>query len=402
MAEKEVFEDDTPYILKSDVRAPSSNESGDGERADFKTAKDGKYRQNTSFAMQYFMNDHTRHCRSEYSNMVYADGSKGRTVLVPQPSDDPRDPLNWSWLKKHVVLFTLLPGCFLTDGILTYGSTLFQGQAMYWHMSPNDVSQSISGGVFMQGPGGLLAVAFCQRYGRLPTLFWSQFLTLVTTLGAAGASGYPGFTACRTLQGFFAAAPQVIGLSMIHDMFFFHERARKINIWAFCFLLGPYFMPFISSWLNLALGWRDNFWVLAGICAFSLLTVVFLGDETLYDRNETEKAVATGFMSKIKLLLGVTGAKTTQGRPSILQTQKDQWTLIFKPYVLLPCFGFIMPLTMWVSITRLSLPPLHQLTMPRPSASSTRFPNSSCPRHRPNPLATASPPPPSPFSSSPP
>jgi hypothetical protein len=33
--------------------------------------------------------------------------SDGRTVLIPQPSDDPRDPLNWSSLKKHTVLLLL-------------------------------------------------------------------------------------------------------------------------------------------------------------------------------------------------------------------------------------------------------------------------------------------------------
>lgn len=38
----------------------------------------------------------------------------GKTVLLPQPSDDPNDPLNWSWLKKHAVLLALIPGCFLT------------------------------------------------------------------------------------------------------------------------------------------------------------------------------------------------------------------------------------------------------------------------------------------------
>lgn len=34
--------------------------------------------------------------------------SDGRTVLIPQPSDDPKDPLNWSWAKKHLVLLSLV------------------------------------------------------------------------------------------------------------------------------------------------------------------------------------------------------------------------------------------------------------------------------------------------------
>lgn len=42
----------------------------------------------------------------------------GRTVLIPQPSNDPNDPLNWSWTKKHVVLIIISMTAFLPD----YGS----------------------------------------------------------------------------------------------------------------------------------------------------------------------------------------------------------------------------------------------------------------------------------------
>ena len=33
--------------------------------------------------------------------------SDGRTTLIPQPSDDPNDPLNWSQTKKNVILFVI-------------------------------------------------------------------------------------------------------------------------------------------------------------------------------------------------------------------------------------------------------------------------------------------------------
>ena len=90
----------------------------------------------------------------------------GSQTLIPQPSDDPSDPLNWSWSKKHGVLLALGAGCLLTDWGMTWGSTLFEAQAMEWHMSPPAVSNSITGGIFLQGPGGVLAVPLIQRYGR--------------------------------------------------------------------------------------------------------------------------------------------------------------------------------------------------------------------------------------------
>jgi len=79
-------------------------------------------------------------------------------------------------------------------------------------MSVEEVSHSVSPGIFMQGPGGLLAVPLCQRYGRLPVIFWSQLLSLVVTIAATFAPDYVSFTAMRSLQGFFGAPPQVIGM----------------------------------------------------------------------------------------------------------------------------------------------------------------------------------------------
>ena len=91
---------------------------------------------------------------------------KDGTILQPQPSDDPADPLNWSWGKKHLVLVSLFIGALLTDGGMTWGATLIEAQAAEWHMTPPAVEQSLSGGIFMQGAGGLLVVPLIQRYGR--------------------------------------------------------------------------------------------------------------------------------------------------------------------------------------------------------------------------------------------
>ena len=42
----------------------------------------------------------------------------GRTVLIPQPSSDPADVLNWTSTKKHIILFVIAATAFLPD----YGS----------------------------------------------------------------------------------------------------------------------------------------------------------------------------------------------------------------------------------------------------------------------------------------
>lgn len=242
-------------------------------------------------------------------------------------------------MKKSLAFFAILPGCMLSDWALTWGTTLFEAQAADWHMSVPDVARSVSGGIFMQGPGGLIAVPLAMRYGRLPVLFWSQFLSLIATIGATGAHSYAGFTACRTLQGFFGSAPQVIGLCIIHDMFFLHQRAQVVNIWAACFLVGPYVGPFISAFLLQVLSWRESFAVLCGCYGFSVLMVLLFAQESIYDRTgagSTEPR-SRGLRRRAEQLLGITGVfERLPNVPSLLHAAKMQAVLLTYPQVLLP------------------------------------------------------------------
>ena len=178
----------------------------------------------------------------------------------------------------------------------------------------------------------------------LPVLFWSQLLSCIVVIGASLAPSYAGFTACRTLQGFFNTDPQVIGLTIIHDMFFFHERARKINIWAFSFLVGPYAGPyagpFVAGFLIQKINWRQDFGVLAAFYGFSTILVMLFGDETLYDReNPNNNTEAKGLFHRLQLLTGIAGFKA-QGRPTLKTVFKDIFEIAPLPYLILPCKYF--------------------------------------------------------------
>ena len=106
---------------------------------------------------------------------------------------------------------------------MAYGVPLFAAQAPSFHLTLPETAHSISGGLFLQGPGGVVAVPLVQRFGRLPVLFWSQFLAALMVMAAALSPNYASFTAFRALQGFVNTAPQVVGLTIIHDMLVKHS-----------------------------------------------------------------------------------------------------------------------------------------------------------------------------------
>lgn len=81
-------------------------------------------------------NSHTMNLRDDKGVCLDPESSKaeglkvsanGHIVLVPQPSDNPQDPLNWNFAKKHAVLAVVIACSFLPDyGSVTGAATLAQ------------------------------------------------------------------------------------------------------------------------------------------------------------------------------------------------------------------------------------------------------------------------------------
>ncbi|OJJ48994.1 hypothetical protein ASPZODRAFT_1370324 [Penicilliopsis zonata CBS 506.65] len=264
---------------------------------------------------------------------------------------DPNNPQYWSESRKRRMLVVLCVAALLTDWGMTWGSPLFESQAVYWNMTAASVSSSLSGGVFLQGAGGLFAVPLTQRFGRLPVLFWSQFLSCVVVIGCALARNFAGFTAARTVEGLVNTAPQIIGLSIIHDMYSFSERTRKINIWSYAFLAGPFMGPFCAALIITRLNWRQDFGILAAMYGFSFLLTACLGEETLYDAEtldtpKTQPQQKKSVVDQLKVLTGITGIQA-KGRPGVFTVLKDTFSIGLKPHVLIISMTYYMFVTMW-------------------------------------------------------
>ena len=67
------------------------------------------------------------------------------TVLIPQPSEDPEDPLNWSDWKKAGILLVVVANSFPADYSVVTGASAIISQAQQWHISPNTVNHATAG-----------------------------------------------------------------------------------------------------------------------------------------------------------------------------------------------------------------------------------------------------------------
>ncbi|KAL2211398.1 MFS general substrate transporter [Sarocladium strictum] len=279
----------------------------------------------------------------------------GHTVLIPQPSDDPRDPLNWSPFKKHVILLIISFAAFLPDYGSAVGAVTLIPQAAQWEMSPDTVNHSQVGNVFMLGAGGIFVVALSAWAGRLPVLFYFLIVATATAAWCAAAKTFESFMAARILNGFFSTVAQGGGLMFIFDMFFFHERARKINIWAAFIILSPYMGPLLTAFIITKLKWPIAFWVYFAETTLALILTILFVQETYYDRNiAPSNQPPRG--SRVANLLGVAQFRSRHLRNSFGEACMRPIRTLLKPTVFLSCLYYLLTFAWVVGInTTLSI-----------------------------------------------
>ena len=134
----------------------------------------------------------------------------GRTILVPQPSDDRNDPLNWTSWKKHAVLLTISFVSFLPDFGTAFGSVTQIPQAKYWHIPVPTIQESVAINTMLSGVSGLAVVMLSNYFGRAPVFFWMKLIACAGCIWYAKAQTFDSFYSARVLVGFFVGAGQSV------------------------------------------------------------------------------------------------------------------------------------------------------------------------------------------------
>jgi MFS family permease len=221
-------------------------------------------------------------------------------------------------------------------------------------MTQEAVNHSQVGNVFMLGAGGVVAVTLSAHFGRYPVLFWFIVLASGTAAWCAAATTFPSFMAARILNGFFSTVAQGGGLMFIKDMYFLHEHARKINIWAAFIILSPYFGPMLTAFIINTLEWQWAFGLYTIMTGLCLILIMMFADETYYDRRiPIEAQPARG--SHASRMLGIAQWSRKQ-RNTIGQAIQRPFIAISKLPVFLTVFYYMLTFAWVVGInTTLSI-----------------------------------------------
>ncbi|KAJ6611392.1 MFS general substrate transporter [Mycena sp. CBHHK59/15] len=261
----------------------------------------------------------------------------GTIVLWPQPTDSALDPQNWSDRRKALQLIIITLASVVPDFDSGIGIASIFALAEQYDTNPGVINNLTSNwSIFLIGWGGIFAVILIRRYGRLPILFWSQFLAMVLLLAATLAPDLRTFAAMRCLTGFFGTAPQITGLYVVTDMYPFHLQARKLAIWTFGFIVSPFLSPFAFGFLVARTSWRWAYGAGTIYGALVCLLIIIFGEETMYDRTlkPIPEPPTTGLRYRIETLFGITGVYMARYRASWYQAISSPFRVVWRPQLI--------------------------------------------------------------------
>ncbi|KAK8118259.1 uncharacterized protein PG998_006540 [Apiospora kogelbergensis] len=213
--------------------------------------------------------------------LVGDDGFK----LFPQPvAGDPLDPLNWSFAQKHAILAIVMALYFMFTYITTTTVPSFPELQEAYGVTLEQVNWTVAIPALGLSLGPLLWASPADIIGRRPILILGTAIALVSTIGAALAPTYPSYMAARFFQGLGVSPAANVGLAVINDLFFEHERGRKVGLWVLAIDLGLLCGPLVGGFVDLA-GQAWIQWLAAIIFGAILAAELAFLPETLYPRD---------------------------------------------------------------------------------------------------------------------
>ncbi|ENH66404.1 hypothetical protein FOC1_g10002430 [Fusarium oxysporum f. sp. cubense race 1] len=222
-------------------------------------------------------------------------------ILIPSPTNDPNDPLNWS--KPYRFYIAILVSCaiffsnFLAAGpsvaIVSTTESFFGPPGSDFDDKVAKIAYFFTTTALLQGMGNLIWMPFVTKYGRRPIYVASFILYTAFAAWAGGATTYGSALAARILMGFASGVAECLAPLTISDLFFLHERGAVMAIYTTALSSGVGVGIIVAGLITINLSWQYIYWVSVALIGACTILIIFTFPETVYNRQETPEATHT-------------------------------------------------------------------------------------------------------------
>ncbi|KAH9893654.1 MFS transporter-like protein [Xylariomycetidae sp. FL2044] len=217
----------------------------------------------------------------------------GDIILVPQPSDSPNDPLNWSMAWKNSIMLILAFSSGVTTSLgpmISPGLVIISEQ---FQVDPDTVAAFMVGAIVLfTGAVTFFTASGANIWGKRPFFVISTLLLLASNVWGTFADSFPSLAAMRIFQGIASAPLETLVTSTVSDLFFVHQRGFRLSLWGVMLGSGVLLGQIIAGFIIESLGIAGTFGVSALIFCLILPAMYFVVVETTYNKpRNVSKAV---------------------------------------------------------------------------------------------------------------
>ncbi|KJK68751.1 Major Facilitator Superfamily protein [Aspergillus parasiticus SU-1] len=212
-------------------------------------------------------------------------------ALVPELTQDPNDPLNWTRSEKYLTCLTV---CFFTF-LSTFNSSNLVVAVVEtsdeFRVTPTRAGYIVCFNLLLMGIGNLLWVPLSRVIGKRPVYLLALLLFTGCNIWTYEASTYGNLLASRIISGLAAAAADGTVPSLIADLFFIDERGHCMMIFHFALSTGFFVGPLMCAYITQEAGRRWTSGLLAIASGSTFLIGVFTIRESNYRRDTASAAL---------------------------------------------------------------------------------------------------------------
>ncbi|RDW86766.1 uncharacterized protein DSM5745_03408 [Aspergillus mulundensis] len=205
-------------------------------------------------------------------------------ALYPVPTDDPNDPLLWPTWKKTSILIIVSIYSFLGNCSLVGPSVYIEIYSEEFDISHADASGLISYPNLAFGFGSLVLVPMYLKLGRRFVTLLSMVMFVAGLIGASRATSFTGLMIARVFHGFGSGVCESLPVQLVNDIFYLHERGKRIGYYTVCLCLGSTGPLYAGYMLAGGYSWRLFFYVVAAFAGALLVAAFFLVEESRFHR----------------------------------------------------------------------------------------------------------------------
>ncbi|SCU89875.1 LADA_0F00254g1_1 [Lachancea dasiensis] len=210
---------------------------------------------------------------------------RAEVILIPAPSDDPDDPLNWTPIRKWVsvacVLIYTLATCIPTAAIYSVLPNIEANT----NITLGELNNGTGYMFLFLGIGCLFFQPLALQYGKRPVYLFSTLATALICVWPPYTKSNGEWIASKILQGFVASSVESLPEISMSDLFFEHERSFALSLYGLTLLSASYLAPFVAGFISQGQGWEWVMWWCAIFAAVCFVVLFFLMEETNFDRK---------------------------------------------------------------------------------------------------------------------